>query len=72
MSCTANESTFSVSASSPVELLCTSLHFMGDAQNKVLPFQLSVPALNYLRLTKKKKKKFLSISIEFLILSCKF
>lgn len=69
MSCTANESTFSVSASSPVELLCTSLHFMGDAQNKVLPFQLSVPALNYLRLT---KKKFLSISIEFLILSCKF
>lgn len=71
MSCTANESTFSVSASSPVELLCTSLHFMGDAQNKVLPFQLSVPALNYLRLTKK-KKKFLSISIEFLILSCKF
>lgn len=71
MSCTANEITFSMSASSPVELLCTSLHFMGDAQNKVLPFQLSVPALNYLRLTKK-KKKFLSISIEFLILSCKF
>lgn len=70
MSCTANEITFSMSASSPVELLCTSLHFMGDAQNKVLPFQLSVPALNYLRLTK--KKKFLSISIEFLILSCKF
>lgn len=30
---------------------------MGDAQNKVLPFQLSVPALNYLRLTKKHKKK---------------
>lgn len=29
---------------------------MGDAQNKVLPFQLSVPALNYLRLTKKHKK----------------
>lgn len=54
MSCTANEITFSTSASSPVELLCTSLHFMGDAQNKVLPFQLSVPALNYLRLTKKK------------------
>lgn len=71
MSCTANEITFSMSASSPVELLCTSLHFMEDAQNKVLPFQLSVPALNYLRLTKK-KKKFLSISIEFLILSCKF
>lgn len=71
MSCTANEITFSMSASSPVELLCTSLHFMGDAQNKVLPFQLSVPALNYLRLTKK-KKKFLSISIEFLILSYKF
>lgn len=70
MSCTANEITFSMSASSPVELLCTSLHFMEDAQNKVLPFQLSVPALNYLHLTK--KKNFLSISIEFLILSCKF
>lgn len=59
MSCTANEITFSMSASSPVELLCTSLHFMEDAQNKVLPFQLSVPALNYLRLTKKKKNSFL-------------
>lgn len=65
MSCTANEITFSMSASSPVELLCTSLHFMEDAQNKVLPFQLSVPALNYLRLTKKKKKNSFLFLLSF-------